>query len=198
MLASLKPRGLEQNCLNWDVAPPPLPNLLHFQQQGRKHGHIRYKDFVKAMTDTSARGRGTDGGGNNRGGRSRPKGGRAERRRRSSADHIERLVDRLKGVRKSNVSIMSDFQANFGIQCAAVQQTDNRRSSSLPQSGTVIIRRTKRHIRYKRSSQQLTTVDPGTPSLSAHSGQRNNDVSAIPAWFGCERSAKAMHSHEKG
>ena len=56
------------------------------------------------MTDTSlARGRGSDGGGSNRGGRSRQKGGRAERRRGSSADHIERLVDRLKAVRKSNV-----------------------------------------------------------------------------------------------
>eukprot|EP00752_Nemacystus_decipiens_P007715 g6898.t1 len=65
--------------------------------KGRKHGHIRYKDFVKAMTDTSlARGRGFDGGGTNRGARSRQKGGRAERRRRSSADQIERLVDRLK------------------------------------------------------------------------------------------------------
>lgn len=103
MLGASNVSGLA-NVSEVGALPPPTSFTSNCQLQGRKHGHIRYKDFVKAMTDTSlARGRGSDGGGSNRGGRSRQKGGRAERRRGSSADHIERLVDRLKAVRKSNV-----------------------------------------------------------------------------------------------
>lgn len=89
------------------------------------------------MTDNSfARGRGNDGGGSNRGGRSRQKGGRAERRRRSSADHIERLVDRLKAVRNSNSMITptmimlsgenTEFNALRRRQMGRLNNTDAR------------------------------------------------------------------------
>lgn len=69
-------------------------------RQGRKHGHVRYIDFVKAMEAPSSPRAG--GGGDNRRGDDRRKGWRAERRRRSSGDDIERLVDRLKSVGKEN------------------------------------------------------------------------------------------------
>lgn len=92
-------KGTCRRCLNFGDC---LPDRFHSQLQGRKRGHVRYKDFVKAMTGTSlTRGFGSDGGGSTRGARNRQKGGENERRRRSSADNIERLVDRLKVVRRS-------------------------------------------------------------------------------------------------
>lgn len=71
------------------------------QTQGRRHGHIRYRDFVKAMGDSYSprEGSGKAGGRRYDNTGRRRKGVGGEHRHRSSADGIELLVDRLKEVR---------------------------------------------------------------------------------------------------
>lgn len=60
--------------------------------QGRRHGYVRYRDFVEAMEERSPTrlegGRGKHGSGN-----------RGARRKTSNANDIECLVDRLKEAR---------------------------------------------------------------------------------------------------
>ena len=87
--------------------------------QGRKHGHVRYKDFVQAMANNrSARGSGR--GASNRS--DRRKSARGASRRRPIADDIESLVDRLKAVRaKDNAMVHRGkrIQSLKGMECAS-------------------------------------------------------------------------------
>lgn len=104
--------------------PPPPPfrrcllcirnTALHLPfktTQGRRSGHVRYRDFVKAMGDSSSpRGPGLGSGSSSRVGGGKRKG----HRRRSSLDDIERLVDRLKEVGKSQLHapVVSEYIQN--------------------------------------------------------------------------------------
>ena len=117
--------------------PPPLPlngtssELLH--AKGRRHGYVRYKDFVEAMVErSSSRGGGRrKSGGTVEGGKGgiRRKGERSGARRRSSADDIERLVDTLKEV--SRPKLRGGTGGEIGPAAAVVPEVKGAKKAGL-------------------------------------------------------------------